>query len=600
MRILVETRKSTFNLMSDAYSLSYNVKDPVYVRLTVGEWSQKLCIWSGCDGIQSKDVLTRIVKTPQLEEIEGGHRLSFEGTSLLHKKMTFVFECYEDRLEYYYRFKAGAPIDKLHYLQAWGVPKIFAPKEKGGKPAPKTGSNGAVEIQEISSSKSFAWLFNPEPNALDRQWVSAQELAKVSVNYDNNFNGGNAFFTPGLLAFAVADQAKSRWMSLGIAARPGEYNFNDYEFIAGRFLGLFLTYYGKTKPVGVFETPHLVMHFGSTERSVLQSYVDYLIKNRMVKKPAGKAPSWWREPIFCGWGEQAYQADFHKKLGEKDMKLEWNPFQYSNQGFYESMVNILEKQKVPFGTIIIDDKWMKERGLPAVDEGKWQDIRGFIERMHKKGKKVLLWWGLFTGEGVPAELCVTRGGQKICEDPTNPEFVKLLRESIRRMISDKAGCYNADGFKIDFTAAVPAHNEAQRAGVVWGIELLKTYLREIYSSAKKVKKDAFIITHAANPYFMDVCDAIRLNDIDKNYQDSVILKMEFRAEMAALACPGLLIDTDNWPCPSRKAWLEYMQMQPLMGVPSLYYASHIDTTREQILPQDWAMIAKLWKEYGKK
>ena len=172
-----------------------------------------------------------------------------------------------------------------------------------------------------------------------------------------------------------------------------------------------------------------------------------------------------------------------------------------------------------------------------------------------------------------------------------------VREAVRRMLSNKPGCYNADGFKIDFTANLPADYDANRAGAAWGIEILKQYLREIYRAAKKVKKDAFIIAHAANPYFMDVCDAVRLNDILEHYQDSIAKKMEFRAEMVTLACPGLLIDCDNWPCPSRKAWLEYMKVQPMLGIPSLYYATHIDTTREAIRHQDWKIIARLWKEY---
>ena len=597
MRILIESRKDAFTLTAKTYSLGYNAREPEFVRLSAGEWSQKLCIWSACDGIHEKDALVRIVRTPQYQEIPRGHRILFEGISLLHKKKVFIFDCYEDYLEYYYKFVPALPIDRLYFFQGWGLPGVFAPMGKGEVEPQGETVSGALQIREISASKAFAWLFNPEPNALDRQWVSAQEYGKVSVNYDFNFNGGNAFFTPGLIAFAVTDQNGSVWMSMGIAAHPGDYNFNDYEFAAGRILALSLTYFGKTKPSGSFTTPHLVIHFGASEREALNSYVDFLLANQLVPGRTAPDAPWWREPIFCGWGEQAYQADFHNRLGEKDMKQEWNPFQYSNQAFYEHMADILEKNKIPFRTLIIDDKWQKERGLPKADEGKWPDIRGFIDRLHKKGKKVVLWWGLFTGEGVPSRMCITKGEQKLCEDPTNPELVKELRKAVKRMLSDKEGCYNADGFKIDFTAATPADYEARRVGVPWGIELLKTYLREIYATAKKIKKDAFIITHAANPYFMDVCDAIRLNDIDKNYQDSVVKKMEFRAGMARLACPGLLIDTDNWPCPSRKAWLEYMRLQPSLGIPSLYYATHIDTTREAIQPKDWTMISKLWKDY---
>ncbi len=598
MKVLVDSRKNTFTISTDLYSLSYDNHDPSYVRLSAGTLNQKLCIWSACDAPGRKDVISRIIKTPHIAAVKGGQRITFEAKSILHGKKTYFFECLEDHIEYGAAFTPAAPIDKIHYFAGWGISDLFRPAVRGeGKKKldPKT-----LEINEIKSSKAFPILFNPEPNGLDRQWVSSQDYAKISVNNDPHFNGANWFFTPGLLAFAAADQERASWFSMGVAARPGEYNFSDYEFAGGRFLGLSLTCFGQVFPEGFFETPRIVFHFGSSEKSVLKDYVSFLISSRLVKKSAVKKAAWWREPIFCGWGEQCYEGDLHKIFGEKDRPHEWNPYQYATQAFYEYMVDILDRNKIPVRSIVIDDKWQKQRGLPSADRGKWPDLRGFIDRMHKKGKKVLLWWGLFTGEGVPAELCINKAGAKLSEDPTNPAFMKLLQDAIRRMLSDKKDCYNADGFKIDFTANIPSDEEAVRFGKPWGIEMLKQYLAGIYTASKKVKKDSFIITHAANPYFMDVCDAIRLNDICNQYQDSIVPKMEFRAEMASIACPGLLIDTDNWPAPSRKGWMEYMRLQPALGIPSLYYATHIDLTGEAIQPADWKALAAIWKEYLKK
>jgi glycosyl hydrolase family 31 len=597
MRLNVDTRKSNLILTTRTYTISYSSKEPSYVRFKTGEINQKLCIWSSCDASNEKDVLIKIVKKPHVEKIRGGQRIYFDGQSSLYKKKKFILDCYEDRVEYYYTFQSDKPIDKIHYFKGWGLADIFKPEKRGEK----KGKNriGEPETKEIKSSKDFVHLFNPEPNGLDRQWVSSQDYAKVSVNNDPDFNGANWFFTPGILAFAVADQANSNWISFGLAVKPGEYNFNDYEYDGGRFFGLTLCYFGKTVPGGDFETPHVVIHIGESERDVLEQYINHLVKNKLVKRNTRKKAGWWREPIFCGWGEQCYQGDFQNKLGEKDRPHEWAPYQYANQANYENMVGILAKNKIPVKTIVLDDKWQKERGLPVADEGKWPDLRGFIDLMHKKNKKVLLWWGLFTGEGVPKELCITKGDKKLCEDPTNPEFIKLLRGAVKKMLSDKEGCYNADGFKIDFTANLPADYGAERAGKAWGIELLKQYLEEIYKTAKKVKKDAYIITHTANPYFMTVADSIRLNDICNHYQESIVNKMEFRAEMADLACPGLLIDTDNWPCPTRKSWLEYMEVQPVFGVPSLYYTTHIDTNFEEIQPEDWKRVSRIWKDYIK-
>ena len=597
MQLETDSRKTSFTLTARNYSITYMTKEPQYVRLSAGELSQKLCIWSSCNSPDGRDIMKKITKRPYMEKIRGGRRVYFQGTSALHGKKTYIFDCYEDYFEYYYVFDCLKPIDRIHYFFGLARPALFAPS--GKKKKKESSKAKPSEFKEIKSSKAFTRLFSPEPNGLDRQWVSAQEYGKISVNDDQNFNGRNWFFTPGLLSFAVSDDKANQWISMGVAPKSGEYNFNDYEFLPGRFMALDLTYFGQTNPDGAFETPHLVFHFGKTEKTALENYVSWLLKSRRVRRNRKRKASWWKEPILCGWGEQCAQSDFQNVLGKKDNPHEWNPHQYANQANYENMMAELEKRNIPVKTVIIDDKWQKQRGLPLADEGKWPDMRAFVDKMHKKGKKVILWWGLFTGEGVHSELCITKGDEKLCEDPTNPAFLKLMKECVNTMLSDKPGCYNADGFKIDFTANLPSDPHADRYGKAWGIELLKQYISEIYKSAKKAKKDALIITHTANPYFMNVCDAIRLNDICEHYQDSIVRKMEFRAEMARLACPGLLIDTDNWPCPSRRSWLEYMKIQPQVGIPSLYYVSRIDSSLEEIKEEDWKTVASVWKEYIK-
>lgn len=594
MRILVDSEKNTFTVTSKEYSLNFDIKNPSFVRLTAGGYSQKLCIWSSSDASHEKDVISEVNLKPEVKKIKGGQRIIFKGAGTLHGKKSYIFDCYEDYIEYYYKFKPGAALDKLHYFYGWGTSSLFSGKKKGGK---KKAQAERMDIKELKSSKAFTHLFNPEPNGLDRQWVSAQDYAKVSVNNDPNFNGSNWFFTPGVLAFAVTDRNKKKWINFGIACKNGEYNFNDYEYMGGRFMGLTLTYHGQTFPKKQFETPRLLIQFGPSEGEVIEEYIEWLIKKKYVARNKRKQASWWKKPIFCGWGQQCAESDFYKLKGEKDRPLEWNPHQYANQAYYEFMLDVLDRNKIPYGSIVLDDKWQRERGLPQADRGKWPDLRAFVDRMHKKGKKVILWWGLFTGEGVPEEMCIRKGEEKICEDPTNPEFLKVMRKAVKKMLSDKPGCYNADGFKIDFTANIPFCEECERYGDAWGIEMLRQYIQEIYLAAKRAKKDSFIITHTANPYFMNCCDAIRLNDICEHYQDSILNKMEFRSEMAELACPGLLIDTDNWPCPSRKSWLDYMQVQPSMGVPSLYYATHIDASGEAIREKDWEIVSEIWHEY---
>ena len=62
-------------------------------------------------------------------------------------------------------------------------------------------------------------------------------------------------------------------------------------------------------------------------------------------------------------------------------------------------------------------------------------------------------------------------------------------------------------------------------------------------------------------------DMLRLERIQPG--TDVVRQMRHRAQVAAAACPGLLIDTDDWQVPDRAAWRAYAELQPSLGVPCL-------------------------------
>jgi hypothetical protein len=100
------------------------------------------------------------------------------------------------------------------------------------------------------------------------------------------------------------------------------------------------------------------------------------------------------------------------------------------------------------------------------------------------------------------------------------------------------------------------------------------------------------MSHTPHPYLADVLDMIRLNDI--NMGKDVIRAMTHRAKIAEVACPEAIIDTDNWPITNKSDWRDYTVLQPKLGVPSLYYASHIDATGEPLTADDYALIREAW------
>ena len=244
------------------------------------------------------------------------------------------------------------------------------------------------------------------------------------------------------------------------------------------------------------------------------------------------------------------------------------------------------------GTLVIDDKWSLTYGQSEVDPARWPDLPGWIARAHERGQKVLLWWKAWDPEGLPPEACVLNDlGERVAADPTSPAYVAILRASVRRMLLD----YGADGFKVDFSARTPSGPGLKRCGSAWGVALLHELLRLLRDEAKRCKPDALIMTHTPHPAFADVSDMIRLNDINTGAE--VNAQMLHRAKVARAALPHHLIDTDNWPMPSRAVWREYLRLQPDLGVPSLYFATHLDGDAQPITPDDARLIRAVWARW---
>ncbi|MGH3631970.1 MAG: hypothetical protein ACRDRL_31580, partial [Sciscionella sp.] len=224
-------------------------------------------------------------------------------------------------------------------------------------------------------------------------------------------------------------------------------------------------------------------------------------------------------------------------------------------------------------------------------------------------------------EGVPAEQCVRylpgdqpgrqnrpgrlakfgapAPGKKLAIDITLPQVRERIRDQVRLLLSPSG--FNADGFKIDHVSAVPGiYGMAfpEGSGRLFGIEAVHSCLSLLYETAKDVKPDALMIGQSPNPYLAGVQDMLRLGDVYARHADSVAHEMTFRAQMARSVDPDWLIDTDGWPMPSLAALREYVDLQPSLGVPSLYYATHLDTTGEALTADDYARIRKAWSNYA--
>jgi hypothetical protein len=439
----------------------------------------------------------------------------------------------------------------------------------------------------LPSRHAFTRLFCANP-AHATGFRPALEPAVIGVTGDGEPGRHHWFFTPSPLYFAWSTDDEQEWLDLGVAAPVEELTFVEAAY-APRDGGwhLRLEYDGHTRVDGGFTAPTLVLTPGVADPySGLRRHRDDLVaRGAAPPVDARELPEWWSEPIFCGWG-----AQFHLFETSGGSAMD-----HATQANYDDFLAALQREGLSPGTITIDDKWQSTYGTNEPDTAKWPDLKGWISEQHGQGRRVLLWWKAWDPEGLPPELCIRNaGGAPIAFDPTNPIARDRLAAQVTELLRPDG--VDADGLKIDFTARTPSGQALTLHGAGWGIALLHELLAIVHEAAKAAKHDALLITQTPHPAFVDVADMIRLNDIIGGY-DSVLPQMRFRAAVTRAAVPELPIDTDDWRMPHREAWREYVAVKHELGVPSLYYATHIDAGGEPLEAEDYQALRDSWDRW---
>jgi hypothetical protein len=418
-----------------------------------------------------------------------------------------------------------------------------------------------------------------DPARIER---SAAEEVVLGVNGDGELGRGHWFLTPPPLALAFRRDDEERWLGLRLEAPVEELTFVQATHRPGdRAFHLVLEYEGHTQVDGRFEAPAVVLVPG------LASPYDAIAPTDV---PARQQPDWWRGAIFCGWGAQCHLSS----VGEGPAPAQ------ATQENYERFLGALEAQGIVPPTVVLDDKWQVTYGRNEPDPAKWPDLRGWIAGRHARGQKVLLWWKAWDPEGVDPELCVRRpDGEPVALDPTNPRTQELLREVMHELVSPDG--LDGDGLKVDFTARTPSGRSLASARGAWGIALLYELLRIVYTAVKEAKPDALVITQTPHPAFAAVTDMVRLNDMlrlvdpGRIRPETVVPQMRHRAALTRAAQPHTLVDTDDWAIPDLATWRDYLRAKPELGVPSLYYATHLDVSGEALAAEDYAALRALFE-----
>lgn len=453
-------------------------------------------------------------------------------------------------------------------------------------------------------------------------WLKKQIHKSVS---ESDVISCQQWISPPPFSFILTDDVT--YCAVGVMAKAGCNNFISMTF-EGASKSISLQMEGHTDVSGKYETPAIVFAKEANEwDAALKNYIDVLnCEGAIAGTGMRHVPDWWRQPIFCGWGQMRYEYRQDHDGGEFGSFV--NVTDYCMQSRYTNYLNALERRGINPGTVIIDMGWAKQAALAEPNAYKWQDLRGFIDEQHEKGRHVLLWYTPLVFQGLPKEACLLLQSRPVAPDPTNPVYQSILKDQIRKMLSDDADALNADGFKIDFTQNTPSESgvftryydsfwsfdsfdmqkhtykaRGERKDLiqtyvpgVWGVELLRKYIENIYGFMKQVKDDSVLITHTANPYFADVVDVLRLNDLDGECDD-VLEVMKTRAKIAKACCREWLIDTDNDLMINKERWRQYITLQPQLGIPDTYYATNIACSGEAFGDDEYELLKDVWNKY---
>lgn len=531
------------------------------------------------DTVAAPDETLAIEAPLRLEAPEALGRFAVERRSTVWARSGVEITCREDAVELRTWVHGRGTVADAHLL---GLRSLLPGRPLGFMP----------------SGARFRSLFSPNPGNPAKVVRSTAESAVLGVSGDGTPGRGHWLFTPAPLCVALttaeaADpdvELDDGWLSVALAAPVDELGFVQLEVVAGDgAFHLALDYDGHLQVEGELALPTIVLVPGlATPYHALRRNREELVARGFAPQAAPRqTPRWWREPIFCGWGEQCQLARGTGRFAGE----------FATQEHYDDFLEWLEEQEVVPGTIVIDDKWQEAYGTNRPDPAKWPDLRSWIAQRHARGQRVLLWWKTWDPEGLPPELCIRNpDGVPVAVDPTNP----AARDALRAMLLDLLGPdgLDADGLKVDFTARTPSGRALTTHGRGWGIALLHDLLALIYTSAKEAKPDALVITHTPHPSFADVTDMVRLNDMMRTDQPDpafrIVRQMQFRAEVVRSSMPEVLVDTDDWCVPSLEEWREYAEAKPMLGVPSLYYARAVDATGETFEARDYEALRRTW------
>lgn len=485
----------------------------------------------------------------------------------------FEWKFWKDHVSYRHHVKGEGALGRCHFFSS-GIPEMYAP-----------GTSAGYHTNAAFMTPHYRTFNVNLANVIDFDisqpgFVGIGKSECVSSAEYTNSERWFGLFSPAPLVFAFYHGAAT--MSIGIGAKPGEYRFNGLEYSGClRDASCFYVQYdGFTSAEGSFTSPEAVIHFGYSPFECLERYIAWVDESGYGTQFRFPEAPWHRGPIFCGWAEQTALCEPGIPAGFR-----------ATQANYEAWVAELERRGVPVRTIVIDDKWQKYYGRFEVDTDKWPDMPGFVRRQHEKGRRVLLWIPGYQAEGAPEAFCAKdEEGKALFAVPGNEEYDAFLRESIVKLVRET----DVDGFKEDWIGRT-GRRGLRDYGKLHGIELLRRFQFILHDALHSVKPDGLLETQTPNPLMRESSDMLRLNDIWYATRELPEM-MRDRARIARIA-GWEICDCDNASASIIEEWIQYQQLQPKIGVPSLYFLTETEASHEKMTQAQCDYMSALWREY---
>lgn len=262
----------------------------------------------------------------------------------------------------------------------------------------------------------------------------------------------------------------------------------------------------------------------------------------IVPKKYCPEDSRWCRPWYCSWGDQMglaaaeYAHDVGKKIEYKAIKG------VLTQDMVLKVANLIRKEHLNIGTIIIDDGWQDARGDWNLDTTKFSDMRRLVNILHEMDFLVMIWWAPFMTEPeakILQQPGFTAGpmpvyGQTVI-DYTQPQTRDWIQRKLDLWFGSGPGCWDIDGVKLDFIAEQVYPWEG--GDLDWRGEerLINQLFKMVHDTLAKYKVSPGIWTSPFNPHLSQWYMAL-------GYEERFDRDMSFfavRQAMADALCPGL-------------------------------------------------------------